>query len=442
MFLSQALDTIQSFSAEHFESLSEYLSPELIKDCLEKSGTTTIRKRRLPLEMMVWSVIGMALFRHIPLNQIVNQLDIVLPGNRPFVAPSAVIQARQRLGEKPIQELFQQTQALWNAALPHPNWCGLKLLAVDGVVWRTLDSPENQKAFSRTRNKTCESDYPQVRMVCQMELTSHLITASSFSSVEENEMLLAANLIAQTPDHSLTIFDKGFYSLGLLYRWQTTAIERHWLIPLKKNRQYNVVQQLSKNQEIVELSPCPQARKKWPDLPEKIMARLLTKVINGKTFKMLTSMTDPLRFPAADIISLYSHRWEIELGYREMKQYLLQNCLTLRSKKPDMVRQVLWGILLAYNIIRFQMARMAYSLKGIEPNQLSFNQAAAYIIKELVTLPNVSPGKIPRVINDMTMMAKSFVLPDRRERIYPRIVKRRPQKYPVHVNIKNASQLN
>jgi hypothetical protein len=334
MFLSQALDSIQSFSAKQFTSLSEYLSPDLIRYCLEKSGTVTIRKRRLPLEMMVWSIVGMALFRHIPMSQIVNQLDILLPGDRPFVAPSAVVQVRQRLGEDPVKEVFEQTQALWNTKLPHPNWCGLNLLGVDGVVWRTPDSPENQKAFSRTRNKVCESDYPQVRMVCQMELSSHLITASSFASVAENEMQLAASLIDKTPDHSLTLFDKGFYSLDLLHKWQTTGTERHWLIPLKKNRQYRIVQRLSKGHEIIELTPCLQARKKWPDLPDTITARLLTKSTNGKTLQILTSMVDPMRFPPSDIISLYSHRWEIELGYREMKQYLLQNRLTLRSKKP------------------------------------------------------------------------------------------------------------
>ncbi len=112
MFLSQALDSIQSFSSEQFQSLSEYLSPDLIKSSLERSGTATIRKRRLPLEMMIWSVVGMALFRHIPMSQIVNQLDIVLPENWPFVAPSAVVQARQRLGEEPVKEVFEQTQAL------------------------------------------------------------------------------------------------------------------------------------------------------------------------------------------------------------------------------------------------------------------------------------------------------------------------------------------
>ncbi|MDT8403842.1 transposase domain-containing protein, partial [Sulfuriflexus sp.] len=116
MFLSQALDRIHTFSPEQFNALSEVLSPALISECLQNSGTVTIRKRRLPLEMMVWSVVGMALFRHVPMAQLVNQLDILLPGKRPFVAPSAVVQARQRLGEAPVREVFEQTQSLWHGA--------------------------------------------------------------------------------------------------------------------------------------------------------------------------------------------------------------------------------------------------------------------------------------------------------------------------------------
>jgi IS4 transposase len=276
-------------------------------------------------------------------------------------------------------------------------------------------------------------------MVCQMELTSHLLTASTFDSVAENEMNLAAKLIDSTPDHSLTLFDKGFYSLGLLHRWQSTGTERHWLLPLKKGTQYRVIRKLCSGNELVELTPSPQARKKWPELPQTLEARLLSKTVKGKRVQILTSMVDSRRYPPADIVDLYAHRWEIELGYREMKQHLMQNRLTLRSKKPEMVRQELWGVLLAYNLLRFAMAQMAYSLKGIEPNQLSFSQSYGFIIKELTMLPAVSPGKVPAVINDMMAMAKAFVLPHRRERSYPRAVKRRPQKYPTK---KNASQLN
>jgi len=443
MFLSQALDHIHTFSPKQFGALSEVLSPELLSECLQKSGTVTLRKRRLPLEMMVWSVVGMALYRHLPMSQIVNQLDILLPGNRPFVAPSAVVQARQRLGEAPVREVFEQTQALWHEATPHPHWCGLRLLGVDGVVWRTPDTPENDAAFARTANKQGEASYPQVRMVCQMELTSHLLTAAALDSVAENEMMLAAQLIDKTPDHSLTLFDKGFYSLGLLHQWQGTGTERHWLLPLKKGTQYRVVEKLCAGNAVVELMTSPQARKKWPGLPHTLQARLLSKTVKGKRVQILTSMTDIRRHPSVDIVDLYTYRWEIELGYREMKQHLMHNRLTLRSKKPDMLRQELWGVLLAYNLLRFQMAQMAYSLKGIEPNELSFTQAAAFLIKELTLMPAVAPGRIPEVLKHFTGMARAFVLPHRRERSYPRAVKKKPQKYPtLNHKMKNASQLN
>lgn len=59
MFLCQALERLQSFTPEQFTNLSEVLSPELIAQCLAQSGTVTLRKRRLPMEMMLWSVVGM-----------------------------------------------------------------------------------------------------------------------------------------------------------------------------------------------------------------------------------------------------------------------------------------------------------------------------------------------------------------------------------------------
>lgn len=430
MFLSQALERLHRFCPEQFGSLADVLSPELIAECLQNSGTVTVRKRRLPMEMMVWSVVGMALFRHLPMNQIVNQLDILLPGKRPFVAPSAVVQARQRLGVEAVRDVFQQTQALWHAATPHPHWYGLRLLGVDGVVWRTPESDDNQRAFARTSNETSRSQYPQVRMVCQMELSSHLLTNAVFNSVAENEMTLAAQLIDSTPDHSLTVFDKGFYSLGLLHQWQSHGVARHWLLPLKKGAQYRTVKVLGSGDELVEFTSSPQARKKWPALPATVRLRLVSKSWQGKRVQMLTSLLDSRAYPGEEIVDLYSQRWEIELGYREMKQTLLQNRLTLRSKKPDMVRQELWGVLLAYNMVRFQMAQMAYTLKGVEPNELSFTQAAGFILKELMLMPYVSPGRIPEVIRGMLAMAPAFVLPARRERKYPRVVKKRPQRYP------------
>ena len=60
---------------------------------------------------------------------------------------------------------------------------------------------------------------------------------------------------------------------------------------------------------MVSLKASPQAIKKSPELPEPVEVRLITRIIKGKEVNTLTSMTD-----------LYSHRWEIESGDREMKR--------------------------------------------------------------------------------------------------------------------------
>jgi hypothetical protein len=43
------------------------------------------------------------------------------------------------------------------------------------------------------------------------------------------------------PDNSMTLFDKGFYSLGLLYDWQQKGHDTHWLRPLKRGTQYEEI---------------------------------------------------------------------------------------------------------------------------------------------------------------------------------------------------------
>lgn len=431
MQLSTALSIVNSNNVTEFQDLAEILSPEIISAGLKENGIATIRKRKLPMENMVWAVIGMALFRKFPMRQLLNQLDIILPNDMPYVASSAVTQARKKLGSKVIESVFQQTQQQWNHDAKHGQWCGLDLLGVDGVVWRTPDTDENSKEFARTSSQHGKASYPQVRMVCQMELTSHLLTNSVFDSVEVNEMSLALELIDNTPDNSLTLFDRGFYSLGLLHRWQSTGEMRHWLMPLKKNTQFEVVKNFGRQDKLIKLTTTPQSRKKFSELPKTMNARLLTKTIKGKEVQILTSMIDPMRFPAADIVDLYDHRWEIELGFREMKQSLLDNRFTLRSNQPELIRQELWGILLAYNLIRYQMVLMAKSLDGIHPNQLSFHGASMHIIHELTQLSYCTPGNIPKYTMNITKSAKQFVLPSRRERQYPRALKCSKNGYPV-----------
>ena len=228
-------------------------------------------------------------------------------------------------------------------------------------------------------------------------------------------MAQGEQLIERTPDRYLTLFDKG----GQLHAWQIAGVERHWLLPLKKGTQYEVVRKLGRQDVLVRLTTTPQARRKWPQLPETIEARLLTRNINGKARQVLTSLTDPLRFPASELMELYQNRWEIELGYREMKHNLQQHRLTMRNKKAAGILQELWGMLLEYNLLSSQMVKMTASLKGYTASQLSFHMASVYLIHELSGTPYISPGNIPKRVAELEKQAGQLVLPGRRERSYP-----------------------
>ena len=90
--------------------------------------------------------------------------------------------------------------------------------------------------------------------------------------------------------------------------------------------------------------------------------------------------------------------------------------LTLRSKKPELVEQELWGVLLAYNLVRYQMIKMAEHLKGYWPNQLSFSESCGMVMRMLMTLQGASPGRIPELMRDLASMGQLVKLPTRRER--------------------------
>jgi hypothetical protein len=92
------------------EGLDSLLDPALVEQALEQAGVATPRGRRLPLEMMLWCVISMAFFRRISAWGMVSRMNIMLPGQRPILAPGAVVQARQRLGSEAVRQVFDLAQ--------------------------------------------------------------------------------------------------------------------------------------------------------------------------------------------------------------------------------------------------------------------------------------------------------------------------------------------
>ena len=63
--------------------------------------------------------------------------------------------------------------------------------------------------------------------------------------------------------------------------------------------------------------------------PKTIEARLTRYKVDGKSInRVLSSMVDAMQFPYEEVVNVYVQRWEIELGFREMKQTLHQAKLT------------------------------------------------------------------------------------------------------------------
>ncbi len=86
MRIAQALDFLHTSKAAQFESLSDLIPNELITTLLGEEGIATLRRRSIPMLHLVWAIIGMTIFRHVPMAQLANQLDILFPLSPP--APS------------------------------------------------------------------------------------------------------------------------------------------------------------------------------------------------------------------------------------------------------------------------------------------------------------------------------------------------------------------
>jgi IS4 transposase len=196
----------------------------------------------------------------------------------------------------------------------------------------------------------------------------------AFGHYGQNEMLYAKTLVERIADHSLTIFDRGFLSAEILLGLSLAGEARHYLIPAKSNTKWALLSGTAED-GLVRMRVSPQARTKAPSLPEYWTARAIRIVsANGKVRVLLTSLLDRRRFKAADLAECYRRRWEIETSYRELKQSMLGTALTLRSQQPSGIEQEVWGALIAYNLVRLEMAKAAIQAK-VEPTDLSFLRA-------------------------------------------------------------------
>lgn len=416
-----------------FDRICAHLNPEWIEQALVATGTASVRRRRLPAEQVIWLVLGMALYRHRPIWELVERLDLVL-GARTPPARSAIAQARARLGPKPIEWLFSTTARKWAHERARTEaWRGLALYGVDGTSVRVPDSLENRDHFGGQmcgRNGGM-SAYPMVRIATLAALRSHLLAAASFGPYGASELEYASRLWSEVPNDSLTIVDRNFLKANILLPLTGGGTNRHWMTRAKSNTAMKRVRRLGKGDWLVELNVSSRSRKEDAQLPMRYPARAIRYHRRGfRPQTVLTSLLDPDRWPAQELVELYHERWEIELGYDEIKTELLERQEAIRSQRPGGVEQELWGVALAYNLIRLEMARIADEA-GVSPNRISFVAAMRLIRDEWMWLAGASPGAIPKNLRRLRESVGRYLLPPRRrQRRAPRAVKIKMSNYP------------
>lgn len=119
-FLAYIQEILQSDVPAAFKRFGRLLDARWVESALEETGTASVRRRKLPAELVVWLVIGMGLFRDRAIQEVVSHLGLVLPSQKEkggngknTLVPSAIPQARYRVGAEPLERIFSQTAEKW-----------------------------------------------------------------------------------------------------------------------------------------------------------------------------------------------------------------------------------------------------------------------------------------------------------------------------------------
>lgn len=382
---------------------AEHIPQDWLQLATQHANQVTVRRRKLVSEYVLWLVVGMAFFRNEPLIEIARRMNINLDGEAvdTVLAKSALTQARQKLGSASLAWLFRHSGKYWaTERYPDDTWQGLQVFAIDGALFRTADTPELRDHFGS--GNTCsdrQTPYPLCRVVTVMNVPSHVLLDAQINAYRTNEMKLASDMLDKLPDNSITLLDKGFFSAALLHQIHDKGQQRHWLLPMRKGCKYEVVADYGDGDQLIEMHTSP--------LPAD-------------------------HFEAKAVAALYHQRWQIELGFRDIKSSMQHNALTLRSKTVELVYQELWGLLLAYNLIRREASLAAVS-HGYSPDEVSFKFACQFIAAELINMAvAVSPANTPKRLKNLRGNIAILFLKKRPRPSRPRAVKMSKTRYPVN----------
>jgi hypothetical protein len=315
------------------------ISPGLVEEVIELAGCREKRQRLLPARVVVYFVLGLSLFSGADsmgppgyrsvMRSLTNGLrhlhGLALPSS------SALTRARQRLGSKPLELLFDLRRgALAAIGTPGAFAFGLRLVAWDGTGLDAADTPANAREFGVTQGGN-----PQLRLLALIECGTHAVIDAAFDGVTRaSEQRLARRLLHALQAGMLLLADRNFPGYELWGMVAGTGADLLWRI--KGNQVFMMVKALPDG-SFLSVMPTPAENVRYgqaraagrilPGLPQGHPVRIIEYAItitsaDGTTriesFRLVTSLLDHNRAPAAKLAALYHQRWENEMVFSQL----------------------------------------------------------------------------------------------------------------------------
>jgi hypothetical protein len=377
-------------------------------------------------------VVGMNIYPYLSIGHVLQKLARGLR----FIWPdadyeipkdSAFSYRRYQLGAPVMARLFRHICRPIATPETKGAFCfGLRTMAIDGTTESLADTPANAAVFGRHHTDRGEAAFPQVQCVYLAECGTHVIIDAGFWPIHTSERVGGRRLLRSVTAGMLVMWDRGFHDYDMVSGVQ--ARQAHVLGRLPAHVKPKRVKMLPDGSCLATIHPSDYQRRRQG---ERCLVRIIEYKVTdpaladpNETHRLLTTLLDPDLYPAVDLICAFHERWEIEIAIDEMDTHQRLAAKTLRSLKPVGVIQELYGLLIAHFIIRYLMHEAAVQA-DVDPDRLSFVHAIELIKDAIPEFQMVAEDQREQLYQRLLRDIARQPLPERRNRVNPRVVKRK-----------------
>ena len=414
--------TDDRYAPGHLGELTEHLSFDMVDTALDETRTAQQRVRDLHSRVVVYLLLAACLFPDVGYTGVWRKLTAGLRRSAP-ARPSAsgLAQARRRVGPAPFRWLFDLLRGPEGAT---PGRTGvwfkdLLVTAIDGTILTVADTSRVRTDYVKQAGNHGGTGYPQVRLLALVTCGTRALIDAVFGPTTTGETSTVPGLMNSMRTGMLVLADRNFDARDVLTGIATTGAD--FLVRGKTGRHLPV---LARHRDGSYTSRIDR-------LPVRVIdAEITITTDHGReqaNYRLLTTLHDPDRYPAHQLVSLYHERWEIETTYLELKSSMLAGRV-LRARTTSGVAQEIYALLITYQLLRTVISDATYDT-GIDPDRGSFTIAWQAARDQVILAQSVMSETVIDLVGQIGTQVQADPLPQRRLRVCPRIVKRAISKY-------------